>query len=657
MKSLFSIFIFLCISSANIGYAQEISGKKKNKKEPEIVKELTESLLSGITNDSLKVLKIYKWITNNISYDYSGYMSGEPIRYQSPELVCRKRKTTCTGYSNLMVEMLRIAGIKAFSVEGFTHDFNLGLDSTKLSSDHAWVAFSIDGKWMLADPTWDAGETGIFRVVKTTETKKTFWQRLKSFRLKHLFSKKKREKNKITTRTRVTYKMGFIRRSTLNYIFIDPNIFVKTHLANVAHIQMKTVPISVEQFCDSTHALGEKMYDEIGYFNYNTLNEAYFNLERPQRLLWLSDSSLNYHALNHGDKALNAHNYLAYFYGEKSSSIHTLKHFISISDTVLIHAAKAIRINQKEFIKKRAGFNQAFQSEKKLQFAQQKQVNFIRERINSNTEIYRKGRSRINLKEKVTIDKIKERIILKYGISKSTIPPMGWDTIPETKSLILELHSLRDTISFYQNKELQEGMNYSHQLDNHFKTIREKILASSSAMYEGAFLNEQECLSNDELLLGELTSLTNFLRDSVNCFLGTRKSYALLFKMDQLIKSGELQLVNLGKKDTLFQTDIFLNYAYSVLTDLLQKEKEIINERLKNADKIENHIKNKSRFDLKEIELDMKDLVNLKTIRQAYLSKLLNNKYKRSIKVYNAVISNANKWKALYKTKLKNLEH
>ena len=78
----------------------------RRNKDPKTWEELTDKILAGQTSDSNMVMAIYKWITENISYDYKSYMSGEPIRFQSPQRVYERRSTTCTGYSNLMVSML-----------------------------------------------------------------------------------------------------------------------------------------------------------------------------------------------------------------------------------------------------------------------------------------------------------------------------------------------------------------------------------------------------------------------------------------------------------------------------------------------------------------------------------------------------------------------
>lgn len=638
------------------GRAQNSIGLLNRNREPETVKELSESLVVGLSNDSLKVLQIYKWITSNVSYDYSAYMSGQPIRYQSPELVFKRKLTTCTGYSNLMVEMLDYAGIPAYTVEGFTQDYILGLDTTKLSSDHAWVAFSLDGKWHVADPTWDAGNIGLIKTTEVNFVKKTFWEKLKAFQFKDLFKRKERKKEDLVKRTKVSYKMGFTSMPTMEYIFCDPGFFLKTHLPNVAHIQMKTSPICIRQFCDSANAIGDCRYSCEGNFNFNQLNDTYYNLEIPERLLWLSDSSLNFHSLNHGDKAMNAHNYLAHFYGSKTDNKATLEKFISVADTVLLHADLAIRINKSEFKRKKTTFSDAFQIEKNLNYAQNIQVGYIKSNIARTTEVYRRGREIITQKEIGSIDKFRNRFNTKYGNEFTSTIPDGWDANIKSKEMVSSIHALRDSVVKYQKIEQLEGPNYVNGLLIKFNAARLSISSSSHELYAGRFLNEEKILQKDEDVLDSLILLNDHLRDSINTYLGSRKSYAYTLKLNQEINKQAPLWIALEKKDSLIKASEYQAYSEYVLSELVKSEKEIIVDRLARSVEIERALNATFRNEAKELGLDMKDLTYIKNMRQAYLLKMMNNKYNRSIKVHLMLINNAKSWKGLYKTKLRNLE-
>lgn len=656
MHFLIRIFLLNFFLSSFLSFGQTKVRWINRDKEPKSLEELVTKLNEGQPNDSAKVMSVYKWITGNISYDYRSFMSGQPFRYQSPELVFKRRTTTCTGYANLMVYLLTESGIPAYDVEGFTHDFVLGLDSTKLTSDHAWVAFSLNGNWHLADPTWDAGGIGYLMDVQVTEVKKSLWQRLKKFKLRYLFRKKKKKKSKTQKTITISYKKGFISEPSTDYIFQDPDEFLKTHLPNVAHMQMKTAPISVENYCDSSHSLGDLYYREKGTYGFNKQNDRYYALEIPERLLYVSDSSLHYHSLNHGDKALNAHNYLAHFYGSNTKSVSTLEHFVSVADTVLMHGALAIKLNKAEFKKRKGAFTKSFGQENRNKVNQLKQLNYTRTLFNINPDVYRKGRDRLMLKEYVLLNNLESRLIQRFGFQFDSLPPLGMDTLPEVQKLVKEIENLRDSILYYQKLENDTGRTYLLQLDTLLNKNYGMMEKNMYLMFEGMYLNEREFLKQDEKLLDSASCLTRLMRDSINGYLSSRKSYVLLQKMDQQIKLQEKKWALIMKNDSLVPAKKYLSYLYGLENKLMLSEQEIIKNRIDVSRELEVELKNTFKPQLTSVMEYFKIVSKIKSDRQVYLTKMLNNHYNRMIRVDSTIVENAKKWKANYVARLKILK-
>lgn len=624
----------------------------RRNKEPKTWEELTDKILSGQTNDSARVIAIYKWITENISYDYKSYMSGEPIRFQSPQRVYERRSTTCTGYSNLMVSMLKRAGIPATDVEGFTHDFTLGLDSTKLSSDHAWVAFKANGKWYLADPTWDAGEIGIYLFTFEKKVKNSIMLRLKRFKFKYLFQKGK-QNPKFKKVKRYVYKEGFLRNPSSNYIFIPAEQFLKTHLPNVAHFQLMKDPVSVEEFCDSIHSLGDHVYPNNGAFDFSPLNDAFEQLDRPDKLLWLSDSSLQYHHLNHGDKAINAHNYLASFYGDRSSTIGTLEKFVSLSDTVIVHSQAGIKLNRKTLAIKRKNFSEAFQQERKELSIQTLQQSRIKSHLSRTPEIYRKGRDRIQQKEKVTLRNMEGRIYQHVSRVNRVSSIQFNDSLKERT--FSRIKAYNDSVQLLQRNELMKGEQYVSLVISGIENSYKLIEAHQENLYQGEFLNQWEVRHSDAQLSSELSKLSLLIKDSLNSILSPRSSLQMLLKFDQEIKKQQVLWKEWEKKDSTFSAESTSAYAYGLLMDGMDQEIRIIDQRLVYAFEMESRIKNDFTPAMKNLAENYKFMNRLRTLRQAYLNKMLNNKYNRSIKVYQSISTNAKNWKKNYQTRLKML--
>jgi len=103
--------------------------------------------------DDQKVYLAYYWITSNTEYDLDGYY-GRSIIETSPTKFFQKRKTVCTGYSNLFIELL-YSKDKADVV--YINGYSKGLGYSPLKNaeqNHAWNAVKINGEWCLVDTTW-----------------------------------------------------------------------------------------------------------------------------------------------------------------------------------------------------------------------------------------------------------------------------------------------------------------------------------------------------------------------------------------------------------------------------------------------------------------------------------------------------------------------
>lgn len=128
------------------------------------------SLTSGVSGTAAKVKVLHDWICNNIAYDTvvftDNYMDA---RDQSPAAVLKKRKAVCSGYTNLMCSMCRLAGIEAVGISGWSKGFGYeGNVDGRMT--HAWNAVNMGGRWQLIDVTWDAGHCDADYFVKEYST-------------------------------------------------------------------------------------------------------------------------------------------------------------------------------------------------------------------------------------------------------------------------------------------------------------------------------------------------------------------------------------------------------------------------------------------------------------------------------------------------------
>ncbi|XP_022654410.1 hillarin-like isoform X3 [Varroa jacobsoni] len=121
------------------------------------IEDLVNYLMVKSRNDLFKVRVIFRWIANNISFEWK-YVDEK----LTPEKVLLKKKGVCKDYCSLFCEMCRCAGIRVKQIQGFAkghdyrpeHQFSPGSDVP-----HAWNAVFLFGSWRLVDVTWGSGFT------------------------------------------------------------------------------------------------------------------------------------------------------------------------------------------------------------------------------------------------------------------------------------------------------------------------------------------------------------------------------------------------------------------------------------------------------------------------------------------------------------------
>lgn len=108
-------------------------------------------------NDFEKARAIYRWITQNISYNFSAYLSGKYGSTKATDVLI-SRTSVCEGYSALLNAVAKSAGLEVVTIRGWAkgYGFEAGEQITG-PTNHAWNAVRIGGGWYLIDSTWGAG--------------------------------------------------------------------------------------------------------------------------------------------------------------------------------------------------------------------------------------------------------------------------------------------------------------------------------------------------------------------------------------------------------------------------------------------------------------------------------------------------------------------
>ncbi len=128
-----------------------------------MVVDLALSITASLDDPYEKALAIHDWVCDNIYYDWDCLNGTKPRPDVSAITVLKDRMSICSGYANLTAALLRASGIPAKVVTGYAK--SISLDETYPDSvftdakttNHAWVEFFADGRWIVIDTTWDSG--------------------------------------------------------------------------------------------------------------------------------------------------------------------------------------------------------------------------------------------------------------------------------------------------------------------------------------------------------------------------------------------------------------------------------------------------------------------------------------------------------------------
>ena len=182
--------------------------------EPErYLPDMVESLTGNVTSVTAKVKLLHDWICDNVAYDTDSFDNPSVAFEQDYVSVLKKRRAICSGYTNLMNEMCRLAGVESVGILGYFKGFgsSCGADGGQ-TPNHTWNAVHADSQWQLVDVTWDAG----------------FCDR------KH-----------------------FVKRYSTEWLTLTPEQFIYSHLPMEENAQYLKRPVSSEQFWAQPYVPGK----------------------------------------------------------------------------------------------------------------------------------------------------------------------------------------------------------------------------------------------------------------------------------------------------------------------------------------------------------------------------------------------------------------
>lgn len=120
--------------------------------------------IKKIANELKTPQKIYEYVVNKLSYDFSRVESNSP-RLGAIEALKNPDSAVCLEFSDLFIAIARAAGIPAKQINGYAYTDNSNQRPLSFVKDilHAWPAYYDFDKetWIMVDPTWGNTTRGV----------------------------------------------------------------------------------------------------------------------------------------------------------------------------------------------------------------------------------------------------------------------------------------------------------------------------------------------------------------------------------------------------------------------------------------------------------------------------------------------------------------
>ena len=115
--------------------------------------------ISACTKDKLETyMLIFIWVTFNIEYDTESYFNKQISKGScNAEAVFQNGSCVCAGYSSIFSEFCSRMKLPSIEISGYSKGYSYVKNQTFESTNHAWNAIELDGKYYLIDSTWGAG--------------------------------------------------------------------------------------------------------------------------------------------------------------------------------------------------------------------------------------------------------------------------------------------------------------------------------------------------------------------------------------------------------------------------------------------------------------------------------------------------------------------
>ncbi len=123
------------------------------------IRELSDEICAGISDDYEKLRAIVYWVAQNTYYDYPAHNNGMPRECLSLEYILNNRSSVCGGYSNLSSALCAAQGIRCYNIKGEALKGGGCLSQGLTGEYHEWNAAEVGGRTVIFDAGWNSLNT------------------------------------------------------------------------------------------------------------------------------------------------------------------------------------------------------------------------------------------------------------------------------------------------------------------------------------------------------------------------------------------------------------------------------------------------------------------------------------------------------------------
>lgn len=152
-----------CVEKALEQPLNQVSEYVTSGSDPERVKEvlteiknLSDEICEGLTDDYDKLRAIEHWTSDNIYYNYIALDQGIPAETLTLDFILENKASVCGGYSNMTAALAAAQGIEIYNVHGYAAEGVYCIEENSGLAPHEWNYAVIDGRVIWVDAGYDS---------------------------------------------------------------------------------------------------------------------------------------------------------------------------------------------------------------------------------------------------------------------------------------------------------------------------------------------------------------------------------------------------------------------------------------------------------------------------------------------------------------------